>query len=143
MKKFKRLLLAGALMSGFICVPGMSDAANGYVNYPAVLQAAPQLVEAQREIVETQNSLQKEFNEKSQKMTDADKRALADRLNKQLQRKQQNIEKNKIVPTINKIRSAIAAAAKENNIDFVVQEGAWLYGGKDLTPEVIARVKAK
>ena len=63
------------------------------------------------------------------------------KLDKQLQAKQQEIQKNEIVPAVNKIRAAIEAAARKNGIDFVVQESAWLYGGKDLTQEVINQMK--
>ena len=74
-------------------------------------------------------------------MNDKQKKELALKLDKQLQAKQQEIQKNEIVPAVNKIRAAIEAAAKKNGIDFVVQESAWLYGGKDLTQEVINQMK--
>lgn len=74
-------------------------------------------------------------------MNDKQKQELALKLDKQLQAKQQEIQKNEIVPAVNKIRAAIEAAARKNGIDFVVQESAWLYGGKDLTQEVINQMK--
>ena len=74
-------------------------------------------------------------------MNDKQKKELALKLDKQLQAKQQEIQKNEIVPAVNKIRAAIEAAARKNGIDFVVQESAWLYGGKDLTQEVINQMK--
>ena len=74
-------------------------------------------------------------------MNDQQKQALEERLNNQLCTRTDNIQKNEIVPAVNKIRAAIEAAAKKNDVDFVVQEGAWLYGGKELTQDVINEVK--
>lgn len=92
-------------------------------------------------MVTTQQTLQQQFNNQSKGMNDKQKKELALKLDKQLQAKQQEIQKNEIVPAVNKIRAAIEAAARKNGIDFVVQESAWLYGGKDLTQDVIAQLK--
>lgn len=86
-------------------------------------------------------SLQKQFNDQSKNMNDKQKKELAAKLDKELQARQQAIQKNEIVPAVEKIRAAIEAAAKKNGVDFVVQESAWLYGGKDLTQDVIAQLK--
>ena len=138
----KKMIISGLCAAGMLKVPGLADAAgNGYVNYPALLQAMPAFSQAQQEMVSAQQTLQKQFNDQSKGMNDKQKQELALKLDKQLQAKQQEIQKNEIVPAVNKIRAAIEAAARKNGIDFVVQESAWLYGGKDLTQEVINQMK--
>lgn len=138
----KKMIISGLCAAGMLMVPGLADAAgNGYVNYPALLQAMPAFSQAQQEMVSAQQTLQKQFNDQSKGMNDKQKKDLAAKLDKELQARQQAIQKNEIVPAVEKIRAAIEAAAKKNGVDFVVQESAWLYGGKDLTQDVIAQLK--
>lgn len=138
----KKMIISGLCAAGMLMVPGLADAAgNGYVNYPAMLQAMPAFSQAQQEMVSAQQTLQKQFNDQSKGMNDKQKKDLAAKLDKELQARQQAIQKNEIVPAVEKIRAAIEAAAKKNGVDFVVQESAWLYGGKDLTQDVIAQLK--
>lgn len=142
MVHLKKMIISGICAAGILMVPGLADAAgNGYVNYPAVLQAVPAFSNAQKEMVSAQQTLQKQFNDQSKGMNDKQKKDLAAKLDKELQAKQQDIQKNEIVPAVEKIRAAIEAAARKNGVDFVVQESAWLYGGKDLTQDVIAQLK--
>ena len=142
MNGLTKLLFSGVFAAGILMTPGMAMAAgNGYVDYNAVIAATPAFSQAQKELVTAQQTLQQQFNNQSKEMNDKQKKELALKLDKQLQAKQQEIQKNEIVPAVNKIRAAIEAAAKKNGIDFVVQESAWLYGGKDLTQEVINQMK--
>lgn len=142
MNGLKKLLVSGVFAAGILMTPGMAMAAgNGYVDYNAVIAATPAFSQAQKELVTAQQTLQQQFNNQSKGMNDKQKQELALKLDKQLQAKQQEIQKNEIVPAVNKIRAAIEAAARKNGIDFVVQESAWLYGGKDLTQEVINQMK--
>lgn len=123
-------------------MPGLADAAGGgYIDYQAVIESMPAFPNVQKELASAQQDLQKQFNDQSKNKNDQQKHALADKLNNQLRTRKQNIQKNEIVPAVNKIRAAIEAAAKKNDVDFVVQEGAWLYGGKDLTQDVINELK--
>lgn len=142
MTQMKKWLISSVFAAGMLMAPCAASAAgNGYVNYPAVLQAMPAFSQAQQEMVSTQQTLQKQFNDQSKNMNDKQKKELAAKLDKELQARQQAIQKNEIVPAVEKIRAAIEAAAKKNGVDFVVQESAWLYGGKDLTQDVIAQLK--
>lgn len=142
MNGLKKLLVSGVFAAGILMTSGMAMAAgNGYVDYNAVIAATPAFSQAQKKLVTTQQTLQQQFNNQSKGMNDKQKQELALKLDKQLQAKQQEIQKNEIVPAVNKIRAAIEAAARKNGIDFVVQESAWLYGGKDLTQEVINQMK--
>lgn len=141
MKNWKKIC-AAVVLAGAFCMPGMADAAgNGYVNYQTVIESMPAFSNAQKELTSAQQDLQKQFNDQSKNMNDQQKQALADRLNNQLRTRVDNIQKNEIIPAVNKIRVAIEAAAKKNDVDFVVQESAWLYGGKDLTQDVVSALK--
>lgn len=142
MTHWKKLLVSGACAAGMLMLPGAAAAAgNGVVNYAAVLQASPEFAQAQREMVSAQQALQQQFDTRSENMNDRQKQELLAKLQKDLQMRQEAIQRSKVVPALQKIQAAIEAAAKKNGIDFVVQESAWLYGGKDLTQEVIDRLK--
>lgn len=142
MNHWKKLLVSGACAAGMLMLPVAADAAgNGFVNYAAVLQASPEFAQAQREMVSVQQTLQQQFDTQSKNMNDRQKQELLTKLQKDLQMRQEAIQRSKVVPALRKIQAAIEAAAKKNGIDFVVQESAWLYGGKDLTQEVIDRLK--
>lgn len=141
MKLMKKLLIPVICAAGLM-IPGMSEAAgNGYVNYNAVIAATPAFSQAQKDMVTAQQTLQARFDRQSKGMTEQQKQTLAQKLDKELSVKQQDIQKKQIVPAVQKIQAAIEAVAKKNGIDFVVQENAWLYGGKDLTQEVIELMK--
>ncbi|MDY6084889.1 MAG: OmpH family outer membrane protein [Dialister sp.] len=142
MTHWKKLLVSGACATGMLVLPGPADAAgSGFVNYSAVLQATPAFTQAQRDMVSAQQTLQKQFDTQSKNMNDQQKQELLTKLQKDLQTRQEAIQRNKVVPALKKIQAAIEAVAKKNGIDFVVQESAWLYGGRDLTQEVIAQMK--
>ncbi|MCI5836626.1 MAG: OmpH family outer membrane protein [Veillonellaceae bacterium] len=142
MTHWKKLLVSGACAAGMLMLPGAAAAAgNGFVNYAAVLQESPEFAQAQREMVSAQQALQQQFDTRSENMNDRQKQELLAKLQKDLQMRQEAIQRSKVVPALQKIQAAIEAAAKKNGIDFVVQESAWLYGGKDLTQEVIDRLK--
>lgn len=142
MTHWKKLLVSGACATGMLVLPGPADAAgSGFVNYSAVLQATPAFTQAQRDMVSAQQTLQKQFDTQSKNMNDQQKQELLTKLQKDLQTRQEAIQRNKVVPALKKIQAAIEAVAKKNGIDFVVQESAWLYGGRELTQEVIAQMK--
>lgn len=142
MTHWKKILVSGACATGMLVLPGPADAAgSGFVNYSAVLQATPAFTQAQRDMVSAQQTLQKQFDTQSKNMNDQQKQELLTKLQKDLQTRQEAIQRNKVVLALKKIQAAIEAVAKKNGIDFVVQESAWLYGGRDLTQEVIAQMK--
>lgn len=92
MTQMKKWLISSVFAAGMLMAPCAASAAgNGYVNYPAVLQAMPAFSQAQQEMVSAQQTLQKQFNDQSKNMNDKQKKELAAKLDKELQARQQAI----------------------------------------------------
>ena len=136
----KKLAVAGAmLLAGTFGAMGMADAATGIVNVNAVLSGNAAFQKAGKTVAAEQQKLQKEYNEKSKDMNDADKKALEQKLNQQLAQKENEVMK----PIQDKFKAAVEKAAKAKKIDTVVVAGGIIYGtiSADLTEDVKANMK--
>ena len=139
MKKKLMTLLCSALMAlGFSTSAFAAEL--GFVDWNAVVANYPGIKEVAQEVVAEKNRLQAQFNEQAKALTtDQEKIELANKLNAQMAK----FEQGKYEPINKKIRRTILRVAKTNKIDSVVNAGAMIAGGKDLTPEVIAALNAK
>lgn len=136
----KKLAVAGAmLLVGTFGAMGMADAATGIVNVNAVLSGNAAFQKAGKTVAAEQQKLQKEYNEKSKGMNDADKKALEQKLNQQLAQKENEVMK----PIQDNFKAAVEKAAKAKKIDTVVVPGGIIYGAisADLTEDVKANMK--
>jgi len=136
----KKLAVAGAmLLAGTFGAMGMADAATGIVNVNAVLSGNAAFQKAGKTVAAEQQKLQKEYNEKSKGMNDADKKALEQKLNQQLAQKENEVMK----PIQDNFKAAVEKAAKAKKIDTVVVPGGIIYGiiSEDLTEDVKANMK--
>uniref|UniRef100_UPI004024E446 OmpH family outer membrane protein n=1 Tax=Dialister sp. TaxID=1955814 RepID=UPI004024E446 len=116
-----------------------ADAATGIVNVNAVLSGNAAFQKAGKTVAAEQQKLQKEYNEKSKDMNDADKKALEQKLNQQLAQKENEVMK----PIQDSFKAAVEKAAKAKKIDTVVVPGGIIYGtiSADLTEDVKANMK--
>lgn len=136
----KKLAVAGAmLLAGTFGAMGMADAATGIVNVNAVLSGNAAFQKAGKTVAAEQQKLQKEYNEKSKGMNDADKKALEQKLNQQLAQKENEVMK----PIQDNFKAAVEKAAKAKKIDTVVVPGGIIHGtiSADLTEDVKANMK--
>lgn len=136
----KKLAVAGAmLLAGTFGAMGLADAATGIVNVNAVLSGNAAFQKAGKTVAAEQQKLQKEYNEKSKDMNDADKKALEQKLNQQLAQKENEVMK----PIQDNFKAAVEKAAKAKKIDTVVVPGGIIYGAisADLTEDVKANMK--
>ena len=130
------------LLCSFLMAIGFSTSAFaaelGFVDWNAVVANYPGIKEVAQEVVAEKTRLQAQFNEQAKSLTtDQEKIALAQKLNQQLAK----FEQGKYEPINKKIRKTILSVAKSNGIDSVVNAGAMIAGGKDLTKEVITELK--
>lgn len=136
----KKFAVAGAmLLAGTFGAMGMADAATGIVNVNAVLSSNAAFQKAGKTVAAEQQKLQKEYNEKSKGMNDADKKALEQKLNQQLAQKENEVMK----PIQDNFKAAVEKVAKAKKIDTVVVPGGIIYGAisADLTEDVKANMK--
>jgi len=137
MKKKLMTLLCSALMAlGFSTSAFAAEL--GFVDWNAVVANYPGIKQVAQEVIAEKARLQEQFNTESKALaTDKEKIELANKLNAQMAQ----FEQGKYEPINKKIRRTILRVAKTNNIDSVVNAGAMIVGGKDLTQEVIAALK--
>lgn len=139
MKKKLMTLLCSLLMAlGFSTSAFAAEL--GFVDWNAVVANYPGIKQVAQEVIAEKARLQEQFNTESKALaTDKEKIELANKLNAQMAQ----FEQGKYEPINKKIRRTILRVAKTNNIDSVVNAGAMIAGGKDLTQEVIAALNAK
>ena len=136
MKKKLIALVCSLMMAlGFSSTALAADqsALVGFVNVQYVLQNYPGIKDVLQQISDEKVRLQNQFNEQSQNLSDVDKNAVSANLSQEYNK----YENNTMAPVQQKIQKTIAKVAKEHGIQNVVNSNSMLYGGKDLTEEVV------
>lgn len=135
----KELAMAVVLTLSTFSVTGTALAATGVVDVNAVLQQSTDFQNAGKKVAAEQQKLQEQFAKESASLTNKDKQALAEKLNRQLA----EFEKKTMTPVQQKLHAAVEKAAKAKKIDTVVVSGALLLGpvDTDLTEDVKANMK--
>lgn len=143
-KKLISLMCSVLCVLGLMCVgvaPAQAKAAGepGYVNLQAVFAAHPEVTAAGQNIQAEQQKAQQEYNLQATNLEDKDKAALERELNQRLAKIQMEI----MQPIRDSVVKAIAKVAKAKGIGYVVKSEEMLYGGTDLTKDVIEIIKQK
>lgn len=135
----KELAMAVVLTLSTFSVTGTALAATGVVDVNAVLQQSTDFQNAGKKVAAEQQKLQEQFAKESASLTNKDKQALAEKLNRQLA----EFEQKTMTPVQQKLHAAVEKAAKAKKIDTVVVSGALLLGpvDTDLTEDVKANMK--
>lgn len=108
----------------------------GYVNVERVFRSYPDIQTTMSVINLERQKAENEFNEKAPKLDDKGRRELGEKLSAQVDKKEASL----LNPIREKIRKTIGQVAKSHGINNVVDASAVVFGGKDLTEEVIAAV---
>jgi outer membrane protein len=150
MKKLGLLAATIAVLGGlsFGCAANAADFSVAIVDVPQVVSASKQV-----QNLKTEQQLKAEeivkFIEKARKdvagITDANKKKAAEeKYTKELQQKREKIESeyaNKLKQIDASITQQIEAQAKAQGYDLVLSKGIVLFGGKDITADIIKVVK--
>lgn len=134
----KKLLIPMIVAAASLGVMAQADAASGYIHVEEVLSSTPAFVQAGKSVVSEQQKMQKQFEEQSKNMSDAEKQALGQKLNQQLAQKENEV----MAPIQAKFRAAVEKAAKDKGVDMVINARDVIYGGIDLTDAVKANMKS-
>ena len=131
------LTLVMALVMAFGCtVSAFAAEVIGYVNVERVFRNYPDIQTTMSVIQLERQKAENEFNEKAPKLDDKGRRELGEKLSAQVDKKEASL----LNPIREKIRKTIGQVAKSHGINKVVDASAVVFGGKDLTEEVIAAV---
>lgn len=89
-------------------------------------------VEAQKQLQQVGEDMQKQFDEQSANMTDEQKQALFQKMQEEMNQKQEEIFKG----MKDKVDTAIGSVASTKGLSLVVDKRVVLYGGTDITDQV-------
>jgi len=117
--------------------PANSAATIGYIDAVAIKRSSVDFKNAQTAIATEEAALQNEFDEKSAGLSDAEKKQLFVQYQKRLDLKAQEV----LTQVDQKINGVIKEVATAQGIVVVLDKSNVFYGGKDLTQDVIAKLK--
>lgn len=115
-----------------------SESAIGVVNYQMLIAQCPDIKEVQEKMNTEIETAQKEFEEKSKGMNDAEKRRYFAQSRERLQNKQTEL----MEPVNKKIEETIKKVADKKGLAVVVEKNTVVYGGLDITDEVVKALQA-
>lgn len=111
----------------------------GVVNYQMILQQHPDAAKVEETMNNEIAAAQKDFNEKTANMNDKEKQDYYTQVQQRLQLKQQEL----VVPVHDSITAAIKAVADTKGLSVVLNKDNVVYGGQDITDDVVKKVSGK
>lgn len=109
------------------------ESAIGVVNYQMLVSQSPELASVRSAMQNEIATAQKDFDEKSKTMSDAEKQ----RYYKQLQERIGNKERELMDPVLKNIELQIQKIADKKGLSVVVHKDTVVFGGVDITDDVV------
>ena len=132
--------VAGLAVTQTTHVASAAPASNvGVVNYQMVVQQHPDLAKVQTTMQAESEAAKKEFDAKAASLGDKEKQEYYLQLQQRLQMKNQEL----MVPLFSKVDAVIKEVADAKSLSVVVDKGAVIYGGQDITDECVKKVTGK
>ena len=148
MKKIGLLTIAAALVLGFSTSIAMADTKVAVIDVQAVVAKSAQVQALKKEQQQKMEELQKWLKtvraDVEKQTTDEGKAKLVKKYDAEYAKKQTEIRNNYAakLKTIDKsINETIAAQAKAKGYDMVIAKGVVVFGGDDITADVLKVVK--
>ncbi len=122
---------------------GVASAASsgnvGVIDYRQVRSQHPDLQNLETQFNAAIEEVKKEFDEKSQGMNDQEKADYYQQSQQRLMQKQQEL----IEPVEKSIEAAAKNVADKKGLSVVIEKSVVIYGGQDITQDVIAQLNKK
>ena len=119
---------------------GIASAASssnvGVIDGAQVMQQHPKASEVQQALQQAVTDAEKDFQEKSAGMSDKEKAEYYTQTGQRLQQKQNEL----MEPLTQSIKDAVKAVADTKGITVVIDKNAVVYGGQDITQDVIKKL---
>jgi outer membrane protein len=146
-KQIKNIFLMAFVLFSMVVVTQPSTtyaAANtslqiGVVNYQLLVQQHPDAAQAQTTMTDAIAQAKSEFDAKAANMNDQEKKSYYEQLQQGLQVKQQEL----LGAIQDKVNAAVKAVANSKGLTIVVDKSANVYGGLDITDDVMKKIKGK
>lgn len=136
MKMNKAVAAVAAGMIAFGAMFSVSAAGIGYVNSNALLAAHPKMQKAQLDMRAAAQKVEESFKSRSAGKTDQEKQQIATELQKEMDQK----EKSTMQPILSDIMKAIQQVRQEKGLDIILEQGAVVDGGVDVTSAVAQKL---
>lgn len=132
--------VAGIAVSQTTHVASAAPASNvGVVNYQLLVQQHPDLAKVQSTMQSESEAAKKEFDAKAASLGDKEKQEYYMQLQQRLQMKNQEL----MVPLFGKVDTVIKEVSDAKGLAVVVDKGAVIYGGNDITEECLKKITGK
>lgn len=132
--------VAGIAVSQTAHVASAAPASNvGVVNYQILVQQHPDLAKVQSTMQTESEAAKKEFEAKAASLGDKEKQEYYMQLQQRLQMKNQEL----MVPVFSKVDAVIKEVSDAKGLAVVVDKGAVIYGGNDITDECLKKLTGK
>ncbi|MCI5837486.1 MAG: OmpH family outer membrane protein [Veillonellaceae bacterium] len=132
-------IAAYALMGSGNIAQAAPTSSIGVVDQSMIIEQTATLGQQfQEQMAAAASELQKEFDEKSVNMSEAEKQQYFQSMQEKFSAKQAEIQKN----IQGKIDNAVKQVAEKKSLNLVVDKNAVLYGGVDITSEVQTALNA-
>ena len=132
--------VAGLAVSQTTHVASAAPASSvGVVNYQMVVQQHPDLAKVQTTMQAESEAAKKEFDAKAASLGDKEKQEYYMQLQQRLQLKNQEL----MVPLFSKVDAVIKEVADAKGLSVVVDKGAVIYGGQDISDVCVKKVTGK
>ena len=116
-----------------------SSSSVGVVDSRQIMASHPDVQGLQGQMETAVNDVRKEFEEKSAGMNDQEKADYYRQCQERLAQKQEEL----LAPIEQSIQAAIKKVADKKGLAVVIDKGAVVYGGQDITQDVIAELGKK
>ena len=146
--KIISILIAVLFIGGVVAIAltqsgtGVASAAGssvGVVDYREVMSKHPDLNNIEQQMQTAIADVKKEFEEKSAGMNDQEKADYYQQSQLRLQQKQQEL----VGPIEQSIQDTIKKVADNKGLQVVIEKSTVIYGGQDITQDVINRLGKK
>ena len=132
--------VAGLAVTQTTHVASAAPASNvGVVNYQMLVQQHPGLAAVQATMTTESENAKKEFDAKAASLGDKEKQEYYMQLQQRLQLKNQEL----MVPLFSKVDAVIKEVSDAKGLAVVVDKGAVIYGGQDITDECVKKIAGK
>ncbi|OCL25628.1 hypothetical protein U472_14965 [Orenia metallireducens] len=135
-------LLIFAVLGALIMINNPVGAQNdkiteiGYVDMQKIFANHPDKVASEEKLNQEAKRLQKQLEEEAKNMTKEERQELLQKYQQQLN----TLERELVAKVMEDINSKVIEIAKEKGITVVVDKPVVIYGGYDLTDEVLSRL---
>jgi len=116
-----------------------SSSSVGVVEYEKILMEHPDMQSLDDQLKTTVDEIKKEFDEKSAGMNDQEKQDYYMQCQERILQRREEL----LAPVVASVDSAIKTVADKRGLSVVLAKAAVVYGGQDITKEVIAQINKK